>query len=1545
MIHWLCVRFVFVVVCSLTLSAICFAETSIWSPSVSGNWNTAGRWTPAGVPNNGTPTASSRYDAIIAATGSPYTVTLNGSVAVDSLTLNSVHATIDHTSGTLNLTNDLILNAGTYQFNGGTIRGGTISGTGGEITFQPQGTFDGVTIDRDLTFALGNFSDAWIDVRNGLTLDGGHVVSLMSTPFTNNRVDLRLQGSQTIDGIGTVRAIAGRRNRMFAIDGTATIGPDVTVEATGGEFILGDANSGLVNHGLIWARVGGIVSLEAANWVNEGEMRVSPNSHLEIGGSTTTSNFGTVINDGGELRLNMVLDNQGNIFDFDRIVGPYQYSTATIVGGTVTAANPVTLSPLGSSGDASFDNVTIDVDLIVPHNTLGLRNDVTLNNRRIELREGAAIQFLSPHTLGGTGEIVAVVRPNSSGHAAAFQGSGYTIGPGITIRSGEAVAMDVPSIRLEGDQWTNQGTIISDHGSLTLRGTNWRNEGTIHVNSGVIIVDGRYSHASLGNILVGNALALLEGIMDNAENTFHVGGSAPEWMLNSATIRGGRVEVATDFVMQVSNSVLADTTLAGKIDANSVTYSGNFVMDNATVMLGANDSFRAEGPGTLNGTGRIVLHASPSTEAFFSLPSNAPTLPSGIVVEVASGRGSVFATNGVAWVNEGDVIATGEGSELFLPGNPVTNRSRLAIGSGAVLTADTLLNNSGRIEIQRGAVNTNRGFTQQAAGELIVEIAGSRPGIDYGVFTGQDTTAFAGTLRVVMPQGYSPRVGSRFDILNWSMRSGEFVNVELPPLPFGRTWDTSQLYTLGELSVSGTPPIVETVAFSDFNEPPLGSNSFIPSAAQLELGFVTNSTPNGGLPTASVQSEGTNRVFTHRSVNATTTFDAIDLSVWREATLSLDVAVASTMYETGDFLRVSITDGVSYVNLLDYRGSTLLDSLDSLGLHGTLTSYSAEIPFDWATVSLVIESSSNASAGEERFTFDNVRFTAVAVPEPASATLVFVSFLMVALFSRVRRRLMPRCGVILATLASVPMLGPAVAKGAELYRGDLIVADSGFDAVFRIDPTTGDRTNLSGLHNGTIGSGPLWNNLRSVVWEPEGTLLLSNDDEDIYRVNPANGDRSILTSAPKGTGTVIREPVDMTLSPLGELYVLDGVITGNPAIFRVNRFNGNREIVSSATVGSGPIIDDTRGIAYHEQQGLFVTADNQVLHVDVVTGNRTVIASAEVGEGVQMAVARDVTILDADRLLVAGNIIIDGVTYLNTMYTVSISSGDRTVISNGSLRGAGTNFRALEAVEVGLDGVVYAGDRLGRVIFTVDLATGDRTLFSSGDNQSLPENGSGPPLANVREMAIVGDVLEQQDIVAYGSSWRYLDSGTVIGSNWRSLTFNDTNWLTGIAEFGYGDGDEATVVNCGSTAPACNASNRASTHFRKVVTIDDLAEFSGYIGHVLRDDAAAVYVNGVEVFRDPSLPANSAFNAFATTTSDDNEVAIFLIDPALFVEGPNIIAVQVHQAATTSSDLSFDFHLVGLATPIPEPSTGILAVTASCVLLVLRAKPSFRGCR
>src|SRR5439155_16132606 len=52
-------------------------------------------------------------------------------------------------------------------------------------------------------------------------------------------------------------------------------------------------------------------------------------------------------------------------------------------------------------------------------------------------------------------------------------------------------------------------------------------------------------------------------------------------------------------------------------------------------------------------------------------------------------------------------------------------------------------------------------------------------------------------------------------------------------------------------------------------------------------------------------------------------------------------------------------------------------------------------------------------------------------------------------------------------------------------------------------------------------------------------------------------------------------------------------------------------------------------------------------------------------------------------------------------------------------------------------------------------------------------------------------------LIAPGSIWKYWDRGGALPSAWTSRFYDDTQWASGPAQLGYGDGDEATVVSFG----------------------------------------------------------------------------------------------------------------------------------------------------
>ena len=167
---------------------------------------------------------------------------------------------------------------------------------------------------------------------------------------------------------------------------------------------------------------------------------------------------------------------------------------------------------------------------------------------------------------------------------------------------------------------------------------------------------------------------------------------------------------------------------------------------------------------------------------------------------------------------------------------------------------------------------------------------------------------------------------------------------------------------------------------------------------------------------------------------------------------------------------------------------------------------------------------------------------------------------------------------------------------------------------------------------------------------------------------------------------------------------------------------------------------------------------------------------------------------------------------------------------------------------------------------------------------------------------------QQTTLVTAGSSWKYLDNGSNQGTAWRAKTITETSWKVGNAELGYGEADEATVVSYGSSS----TTKYITTYFRKTFTIADASLFANYTLNVKRDDGVAVYVNGIEVYRD-NLPAGASSTTLATAVaSDDGKTFQTKTLPlGTFVTGSNTIAVEIHQNAANSSDISFDLGLVG----------------------------------
>jgi hypothetical protein len=164
------------------------------------------------------------------------------------------------------------------------------------------------------------------------------------------------------------------------------------------------------------------------------------------------------------------------------------------------------------------------------------------------------------------------------------------------------------------------------------------------------------------------------------------------------------------------------------------------------------------------------------------------------------------------------------------------------------------------------------------------------------------------------------------------------------------------------------------------------------------------------------------------------------------------------------------------------------------------------------------------------------------------------------------------------------------------------------------------------------------------------------------------------------------------------------------------------------------------------------------------------------------------------------------------------------------------------------------------------------------------------------------------DLIKPGSTWKFQDDGSNQGTAWRASSFVDSGWTSGEAQLGYGDGDEATNVSFGSNSNA----KYITTYFRKSFDVPDKSYITGLNLSMLRDDGAVVYLNGTQVFSS-NMPGGTITSSTLASTavggSPEGEWFSGTIDPALLVNGTNVIAVEVHQSGGTSSDLGFDLSL------------------------------------
>jgi DNA-binding beta-propeller fold protein YncE len=307
-----------------------------------------------------------------------------------------------------------------------------------------------------------------------------------------------------------------------------------------------------------------------------------------------------------------------------------------------------------------------------------------------------------------------------------------------------------------------------------------------------------------------------------------------------------------------------------------------------------------------------------------------------------------------------------------------------------------------------------------------------------------------------------------------------------------------------------------------------------------------------------------------------------------------------------------------------------------------------------------------------------------------------------------------------ATGSGKPLLGvTAVALDDQANRA-LVTTWSWPDAALvAVDLSTGDRTVISGL--GT-GAGVELSAPVDVVLDAanQRALLTDFDGGKTIAVDLGTGDRALFSDEATTSGPLLEFPTGMAVDATrGRVLIFDGP---RHSLFGVDLQTEARTVLLGEAIGSGYELRYPNELVLDPEARRVLVYDDAseaaaLVAIDPETSARSVISSDTVGEG---PLPEDVWALALDssgpdgpgqpgrqRVLAAG--LLDEETI--GIFAVDLATGDRTVLSGGSV-GAGPALGVIKAVLVDeARNRVLAGMISG--LMAVDLDTGDRTLLSS----------------------------------------------------------------------------------------------------------------------------------------------------------------------------------------------------------------------------------------
>jgi hypothetical protein len=162
---------------------------------------------------------------------------------------------------------------------------------------------------------------------------------------------------------------------------------------------------------------------------------------------------------------------------------------------------------------------------------------------------------------------------------------------------------------------------------------------------------------------------------------------------------------------------------------------------------------------------------------------------------------------------------------------------------------------------------------------------------------------------------------------------------------------------------------------------------------------------------------------------------------------------------------------------------------------------------------------------------------------------------------------------------------------------------------------------------------------------------------------------------------------------------------------------------------------------------------------------------------------------------------------------------------------------------------------------------------------------------------------ETNVIFAISNSWRYAQGTNLDAVNWRSPAYDDSSWPSGQGLLAYETcGCLPATIGTTLTTNTNHITFYFRTHFN---FIGDTNGVWLLLSNLI-DDGAVFYLNGTEIYR-VGMAGGAVNNGTLASRTVNNATSfdVFGLPATNLFYGDNVLAVEVHQATASSSDIVF----------------------------------------